>query len=120
MGNSVIASGNSIEVLLTSATHIECASWYEEVVEKCDLVRIDVGGNGRQAAAIVDGHCAYFSRLLSRVRAPDGCFVMRIGIIGFGGAGQAHYFYFACIAGCRVTKIFDPKPAAAERATVRA
>ena len=43
---------------------------------------------------------------------------MRIGIIGFGGAGQAHYFYFACIAGCRVTKILDPKPAAAERATV--
>ncbi len=45
---------------------------------------------------------------------------MRIGIIGFGGAGQAHYFYFSCVAGCRVTKIFDPKPAAAERAAARA
>ena len=45
---------------------------------------------------------------------------MRVGIVGFGGAGQAHYFYFSCVAGCRVTKIFDPKPAAAERAAARA
>jgi predicted dehydrogenase len=45
---------------------------------------------------------------------------VRIGIIGVGGAGQAHYFYFSCVAGCRVTKIFDPKPAAAERAASRA
>ena len=45
---------------------------------------------------------------------------MRVGIIGFGGAGQAHHFYFSCVAGCRVTKIFDPKPAAAERAAARA
>ena len=45
---------------------------------------------------------------------------MRIGIIGFGVAGQAHCFYFSCVAGCRVTKIFDPKPAAAERAATRA
>ena len=45
---------------------------------------------------------------------------MRVGIIGFGGAGQAHHFYFSCVAGCRVTKILDPKPAAAERAAARA
>ena len=45
--------------------------------------------------------------------------MLRIGIIGFGGAGQAHLFYFSCIAGCRVTKIFDPKPAAAGRAAAR-
>src|SRR5471032_23243 len=44
----------------------------------------------------------------------------RVGIIGFGGAGQAHHFYFSCIVGCRVTKILDPKPAAAERAAARA
>jgi len=44
---------------------------------------------------------------------------MRIGIIGFGGAGQAHLFYWSCVAGCRVTKIFDPKPAAAGRAAAR-
>ena len=42
--------------------------------------------------------------------------MLRIGIIGFGGAGQAHYFYWTCVAGCRVTKIFDPKPAGAARA----
>jgi len=41
---------------------------------------------------------------------------MRIGLVGFGGAGQAHSFYWSCLAGCRVTKIFDPKPAAATRA----
>ena len=45
---------------------------------------------------------------------------MRVGIIGFGGAGQAHHFYFSCVAGCRVTKIFDPKPPAAARAAARA
>ena len=42
--------------------------------------------------------------------------MIRVGIIGFGGAGQAHAFYWSCIAGCRVTKIFDPKRAAAARA----
>jgi predicted dehydrogenase len=46
--------------------------------------------------------------------------MLRIGIIGFGGAGQAHAFYWSCIAGCRISKIFDPKPAAAERAASRA
>jgi len=45
---------------------------------------------------------------------------LRVGIIGFGGAGQAHAFYWSCIAGCRVTKIFDPKPEAAARAATRA
>lgn len=42
--------------------------------------------------------------------------MLRIGIIGFGGAGQAHSFYWSCVAGCRVAKIFDPKPGAAARA----
>lgn len=41
---------------------------------------------------------------------------MRVGIIGFGGAGTAHYDYFHCIPGCRVTSIYDPKPAGRERA----
>jgi predicted dehydrogenase len=45
---------------------------------------------------------------------------MNVGIIGFGGAGQAHHFYFSCVPGCRVTKIFDPKPAAAARAAAHA
>lgn len=45
---------------------------------------------------------------------------MRVGIIGFGGAGQAHHFYFSCVAGCRVAKIFDPAPAAAAAASARA
>jgi predicted dehydrogenase len=46
--------------------------------------------------------------------------LVRIGILGFGGAGQAHHFYFSCVPGCRVTKIFDPKPAAAPRAAAQA
>jgi predicted dehydrogenase len=45
--------------------------------------------------------------------------MLRIGIIGFGGAGQAHSFYWSCVAGCRVTKIFDPKPGASARAAAR-
>jgi predicted dehydrogenase len=45
---------------------------------------------------------------------------LRIGLIGFGGSGQAHVFYWSCVAGCRVTKIFDPKPPAAARAAARA
>ncbi|MFI5177928.1 MAG: Gfo/Idh/MocA family oxidoreductase [Vicinamibacterales bacterium] len=40
----------------------------------------------------------------------------RVGLIGFGGAGQAHTFYWSCLPGCRVTKIFDPRPDAASRA----
>jgi len=44
---------------------------------------------------------------------------VRFGIIGFGGAGQAHSFYLSCVPGCRLTKIYDPKPAAAGRAAAR-
>ena len=46
--------------------------------------------------------------------------MLRVGIIGFGGAGQAHAFYWSCVAGCRVAKILDPSPAAAARAASRA
>lgn len=41
---------------------------------------------------------------------------LRIGILGFGGAGAAHAGYFACIPGCVVTKIFNPKPDRLEEA----
>ena len=41
---------------------------------------------------------------------------MNIGIIGFGGAGQAHAFYLSCVPGCRLVAVFDPSPAAAARA----
>ncbi|MBI1725708.1 MAG: Gfo/Idh/MocA family oxidoreductase [Candidatus Rokubacteria bacterium] len=41
---------------------------------------------------------------------------LRVGILGFGGAGQAHASYFACVPGCRVTKVFDAKPAGLARA----
>ncbi len=41
---------------------------------------------------------------------------MRVGIIGFGGAGRAHYSYFSCIPGCEVTKVFDTKPGGLQRA----
>jgi len=41
---------------------------------------------------------------------------LRVGIIGFGGAGRAHYSYFSCIPGCSVTKVFDTKPGGLERA----
>ena len=41
---------------------------------------------------------------------------LRVGIIGFGGAGQAHRHYFSCIPGCSVRKIFDPKEEGRRRA----
>ena len=34
---------------------------------------------------------------------------LRIGILGFGGAGTAHAGYFSCLPHCVVTKIFNPK-----------
>ena len=41
---------------------------------------------------------------------------IRVGIIGFGGAGMAHKYYFSLAPGCRVTRVFDPKPAGQKRA----
>lgn len=41
---------------------------------------------------------------------------LRVGIIGFGGAGRAHYSYFSCIPGCTVTKVFDTKAGGLQRA----
>lgn len=41
---------------------------------------------------------------------------LRVGIIGFGGAGRAHYSYFSCVPGCAVVKVFDTKPAGLRRA----
>jgi predicted dehydrogenase len=45
---------------------------------------------------------------------------LRVGILGFGGAGQAHYSYFGCVPGCRVTKVFDSRPTGLERAAALA
>ena len=42
--------------------------------------------------------------------------VIRVGIIGFGGAGIAHLLNFRCVPGCVVTKVFDPKQAGLDRA----
>jgi predicted dehydrogenase len=39
---------------------------------------------------------------------------LRIGILGFGGAGIAHAGYYPCIRGCVVQKIFNPNPARLE------
>lgn len=35
---------------------------------------------------------------------------MKVGIIGFGGAGQAHYRRFSMLPGVTVAKVFEPKP----------
>src|SRR5262249_42296369 len=82
----------------------------QKVVEQLQLVWVDAGRHRREPAAIVDRH---------RRNSTIGLRV-RVGIIGFGGSGQAHLFYWSCVAGCRVTKIFDPKEAAAARAAARA
>jgi len=41
---------------------------------------------------------------------------IKFGIIGFGGAGRAHWSYISCVPGCRVTKVYDPKPQGRQRA----
>jgi predicted dehydrogenase len=41
---------------------------------------------------------------------------LRIGIIGFGGSGPAHAYYYTRVPGCKVTKIFDPKEGGMVRA----
>jgi UDP-N-acetyl-2-amino-2-deoxyglucuronate dehydrogenase len=45
---------------------------------------------------------------------------LRVGILGFGGAGQAHLKYFDCVDGCQVTKIYDAKPSGLDRARAMA
>lgn len=42
--------------------------------------------------------------------------VLRVGIVGFGGAGAAHAGYYPCVPGCEVRKIFNPKPERLEAA----
>ena len=41
---------------------------------------------------------------------------LNVGIVAFGGAGQAQYSHFQSIPGCRVTTIYDPNQAGLERA----
>lgn len=40
---------------------------------------------------------------------------LRVGIIGFGGAGMAHSVFYSRVPGCTVTRVLDIKPAAAAR-----
>lgn len=42
---------------------------------------------------------------------------LRVGIIGFGGAGIAHVSYFSCIPGCTIAKVYDTRPEGLKRAT---
>ncbi len=41
---------------------------------------------------------------------------IRVGIVGYGGAGSAHENYFRSIRGCQVTKILDVHAASRQRA----
>ncbi len=41
---------------------------------------------------------------------------LRVGILGFGGAGMAHAVVYDRLPGCTVTRVFDPKPQAHRRA----
>lgn len=45
---------------------------------------------------------------------------LRVGLIGFGGAGIAHRSYYSRVPGCLVTRVFDVKAPAFERARVMA
>lgn len=44
---------------------------------------------------------------------------LRIGLIGFGGAGQAHAVYFGAIPGCTIDAVYDPSPEGCARARAR-
>jgi len=41
---------------------------------------------------------------------------LKVGIVGFGGAGMAQYRHFESMKGCRVTAIFDSREGGLERA----
>jgi predicted dehydrogenase len=41
---------------------------------------------------------------------------LRVGVIGFGGAGIAHHLYYSMVSGCRTTRVFDVKTGGLERA----
>jgi len=41
---------------------------------------------------------------------------LRVGIVGFGGAGMANYLRFQAIDGCEVRSVFDPKEPGLRRA----
>jgi predicted dehydrogenase len=41
---------------------------------------------------------------------------LKVGIVGFGGAGMAQHLHFSSIPGSRVVSIFDPKPNGRARA----
>src|SRR5262245_27217948 len=41
---------------------------------------------------------------------------LNIGIVAFGGAGQAQYSHFQSIPGCKVFAIYDPHQAGLQRA----
>lgn len=45
---------------------------------------------------------------------------LKVGIIGFGGAGMAQLWHFNEILGCQVIAIYDPKPDGVRRANLRA
>lgn len=41
---------------------------------------------------------------------------LKLGIVAFGGAGQAQYSHFQSMPGCRVVSVFDPHAAGLDRA----
>lgn len=45
---------------------------------------------------------------------------LKVGIIGFGGAGMAQLWHFNQMSGCHVVAIYDPKPQGLDRAKLRA
>lgn len=44
---------------------------------------------------------------------------LRIGLIGFGGAGQAHAFFLSAVPHCVVAAVYDPSPEGCARARAR-
>lgn len=42
--------------------------------------------------------------------------ILKVGIVGMGGAGLAQYRHFSSIEGCAPTAVYDPEPQALERA----
>ena len=45
---------------------------------------------------------------------------IKVGIIGFGGAGMAQLWHFTQMSGCQVIAIYDPNPDGVRRASLRA
>src|SRR5204863_1246315 len=84
--------GNQLAVHPTPASEVDARAGDQKVLEEAHLVGVDVWRECGESAAVVDGHRTILSQIVLACGARTRSSMIRFGILGFGGAGQAHYF----------------------------